>query len=1090
MKNKILKTMLGIVFIGVFVLTGCFNTFTPKLSDSQEYGTLIIGQTSARSLNVNSIKAAKVTITGNGISTTISKTTTDITNGVGTVTFTQIPVGKNRIITVQAYSDTAASQVINDAILKAVVDINAGVNTIQEINWLTSRKGYVYDALFKADVNISNLTSSEMGAINAAIPDCDATSINLSLFVSDFKSSNLRVPSTYIIGSDPSSALKRLTVSEATDSTESAPKFIATAYFSDGTDQDVSASATWESTNTTVATVSNGNVTLKTAGTSVIKATYTVESITKTGAEQTLTVIASGGTIDKIYFKPSSNWQEANARFAVWVWKTGADGEWKDLVKEGEYYVCDNPNGADNVIFVRMNPGTTENDWGDNIWNQTGDISIPAGKDTFVLNAGEWDNATGTWQGELTGSYSGGTLKASIEAGQTNDPMEPGVLLSPASASLNLTGALTISYVENNATVSQASVSISGAVSKSYTLSDFTNKTLNIPVSSLNLSADQTIHVSVSITNSEGTTTASASYTITDSVEDPFTWDNANVYFVLTDRFANGDPSNDHSYGRQNGLSGDENVATFHGGDIKGLTQNIDYFKKLGINAIWITAPYEQVHGWVSGKDKKFPHYAFHGYYTLDWTYMDRNMGTIDEFRTFVQTFHAEGIRVVLDVVINHVGYNNVADMVEYNHGYTPHQKDWLEKVDGKWDANDGVNWDHSVWESWWGPWIRSFAYEGGGEYGGSCGGLPDIRSELSSSVGIAPVLLTKWGQESGAAFDAYKLPAIANVDWYGKSGDWRTDKNVPPVDYQIVWLSAWVREFGIDGFRCDTAKHVEPQYWGRLKDACEAALVAWRNDPSKVDTSGAKNWTQGFWMTGECFGWTSIDATGGDYYGTGKFDSMINFTFNGGNNWDGNYRTNYPKPSNWGNYLSINSKADSDGNGNRDNVLTYISSHDTALTRVGDQKAVGTGLILLPGGIQIYYGDESYREKAYTGCGDGDMMTRGDMNLDAAKTSDLTKHWGKLGNFRKYNPAVGAGTGSAYKRSYSGPAGENKVAIGISGSNVDVQGLFSNGTKVYNWYDGTNATVSNGSVSFSGGSETQPILVSEKNPADYGLSF
>ena len=99
--------------------------------------------------------------------------------------------------------------------------------------------------------------------------------------------------------------------------------------------------------------------------------------------------------------------------------------------------------------------------------------------------------------------------------------------------------------------------------------------------------------------------------------------------------------------------------------------------------------------------------------------------------------------------------------------------------------------------------------------------------------------------------------------------------------------------------------------------------------------------------MTGECFGWTSIDATGGDYYGTGKFDSMINFTFNGGNNWDGNYRTNYPKPSNWGNYLSINSKADSDGNGNRDNVLTYISSHDTALTRVGDQKAVGTGLIL-----------------------------------------------------------------------------------------------------------------------------------------------
>ena len=85
----------------------------------------------------------------------------------------------------------------------------------------------------------------------------------------------------------------------------------------------------------------------------------------------------------------------------------------------------------------------------------------------------------------------------------------------------------------------------------------------------------------------------------------------------------------------------------------------------------------------------------------------------------------------------------------------------------------------------------------------------------------------------------------------------------------------------------------------------------------------------------------------------------------------------------------------------------------------------------------------------------------------------------------------VGAGTGSATKRSYSGSAGESKVAIGISGTSVDVSGLFSDGTTVYNWYDGKSATVSGGKVtSFAGGTTSQPILVSDKNPADYGVTF
>lgn len=679
------------------------------------------------------------------------------------------------------------------------------------------------------------------------------------------------------------------------------------------------------------------------------------------------------------------------------------------------------------------------------------------------------------------------------------EPVAPTVSIKPKSGKeVGPADAISVTfgygYDEENFS---ASVTVAGTTYRWGT--DFTGKTFTKSVKSLGLTSSGSISVSASCSNSAGNASDSASLTYNpDKAEDPFTWDNANVYFVLTDRFNNGDSTNDHGYGRSNNESNSNvpDIATFHGGDIAGLTAKLDYFDKLGVNAIWITAPYEQIHGWVGGKNKEFPHYAYHGYYTLDWTSMDANMGTVEEFRTFVNACHSKGIRVVMDIVMNHVGYNNLADMITYNFGETSiTDATWISTTDGLWDANvnaDGseISWTTDAWENWWGPWIRSFAYESGSEYGGSCGGLPDVKHEIKTSVGMAPVMTTKWGKDTSSYKSAYYNPSVENADWNGYSGDYRTDRDLDPGTYQVIWLSAWVRELGIDGFRCDTAKHVEPERWGQLKVACQAALEAWREDSSKSKTyngkdTGAADWDESFWMTGECFGWTST-AGAGEYYTTGKFDSMINFSFNASAG--SGTSSSYPSESTWSSYLSINND-DSDGNGNRNNVLTYISSHDTKLCRASNQTEVGTMLQLTPGGVQIYYGDETSRPLAYTSCCDTDMQTRGDFNWDAAEGACAT-HWGKVGNFRKYNPAVGAGTGTAYKRSYSGSAGENKVAIGISGTDVDVSGLFDDGTKVYNWYDGTSATVSGGSVSFAGGTTTQPILVSEKNPEDYGLTF
>ena len=1081
--------------LGIALLfTGCSNLVEENTEQSSEYGTLIYGK-DIRAVNVDSVKTAKVFVTGNGITSPLTSEATKVEKGRGSVTIEKIPVGKNRIVTVQGYSDPNATAEVVDAVLRAVIDINPGVNTLPLIDWDVSRKGYVYNGLFENGVNISTLSSVEMAAVDAATPSCDATNINLPLFVEDFKKGydKLQASSAYILSVEKT--LKRLTVEKAASSTESAPAFTATAYYSDGTNEDVTSSATWNSTETTVATVSGGKVILVAAGKTVISATHTFGGVTKTGAKQTVTVTSQGAGV-VVYIL--STYDEAAGGANIYGWKKSDEpyGVWPGtkMTKTDDgnayYYIVNDTSEVDGFIINSVSNK-----------KQTLDLTMPETDGHWLYY---YDASSSKWtKKEYEGtrvSLPGGSLSAAINSEAVTDPVPPTVTITPAGGNISLSGSIKVTFTDGNDTISFASVEINGtSYDMGTTAGTFTKSLKDLGITTDNVP----INVSASVTNGQGTTTVSAAYTsryVDPSKVDVFTWDNVNAYFVLTDRFYNGDTTNDHSYYRKNGLSGDENVATFHGGDIAGLTQKLDYFDKLGVNAIWITAPYEQAHGWVGGKNGAFPHYAFHGYYTLDWTSMDQNMGTVEDLRTFVNACHSKGIRVIMDVVMNHVGYNNTQDMVTFNHGYTEHTENgWLEKTTNpksgqvEWYANDTVKWENSYWDStWFGPWIRSFGYASGSEYGGSCGGLPDVKTELTSSVGMAPVLVKKWNDVDSDDYKAkYYNPSVANADWNGYSGDYRTDKNIAPADYQVVWLSAWVRELGIDGFRCDTAKHVEPFRWGQLKVACEAALEAWRNDSSKDKTyngadTGAEDWDESFWMTGECFGWTST-AGQGDYYTTGKFDSMINFSFNGAAG--SGTSSSYPSSNTWESYLNINKNSDSDENGNRNNVLTYVSSHDTRLCRASNQSEVGTMLTLLPGGVQIYYGDETSRPLAYTGCGDTDMMTRGDFNW-ADATGETAKHWGKVGTFRKFNPAVGAGTGSATKRTYSGPAGESKVAIGISGSSVDVKDLFTDGTTVYNWYDGASATVSGGKVDFTGGTTSQPILVSDRNPADYGVTF
>jgi alpha-amylase len=549
--------------------------------------------------------------------------------------------------------------------------------------------------------------------------------------------------------------------------------------------------------------------------------------------------------------------------------------------------------------------------------------------------------------------------------------------------------------------------------------------------------------------------------------DDGFTWDNASVYFLLTDRFKNGNTSNDHSYGRAtdangNPLSGwDTAPGTFHGGDFAGITQEIEagYFDDLGVNALWISAPYEQIHGYVDS-GTGFAHYSYHGYYVLDYTETDANFGTKEEFQTLVDTAHEHGIRIVMDVVMNHAGYNTIADMEEYGFGTLKSGAlDYKYRLTNVSGMHDYIDYTASSWSKWWGgDWIRSglpgYTQGGNDDYTSSLSGLPDFKTESTNSVSIPELLKTKWTKEG---------------TYNQKIAKYGTSNTVS--GYITTWLSEWVETYGVDGFRCDTAKHVELASWNKLKTACVSALNTWRqNNPDKA---GA-DWQEDFWMTGECWGHGLGESA---YYTSGGFDSMINFSFSGsGVPAVGSINSTYSQ------YASeINTKEGF-------NALTYISSHDSNLYR-GDLIYQGSAFQLMPGAIQIYYGDETNRGfvsgLSFDGNGGSGHSLRSDMNWDSID-QNLLAHWQKVGQFRNKHVAVGAGshqqitaynssTGYTFSRSYDdGDVVDNIIAtIGAPANtniSVDVSSVWSDGVTVTNYYDGTTAVVTNGKATFNSG--------------------
>ena len=607
----------------------------------------------------------------------------------------------------------------------------------------------------------------------------------------------------------------------------------------------------------------------------------------------------------------------------------------------------------------------------------------------------------------------------------------------------------------------------------------------------------------------------------TNNQETKFSWDNASVYFVITDRFYNSDPGREMAYGREKGNPKDiEDIGKFYGGNIAGLTEKLGYLYDLGINVIWISAPYEQIHGWCVGSNGAFKHYPYHGYYVLDYTNMDANIGTKEEFKAFVDEAHKRGIRVVMDVVMSHAGYNTIEDAkhlfpgVLIENSKEKKSKEDLENSQPKEDLNlpqltenlenlqpkfyhSYIDYDSKEWSTWWtGKWVKARL---GGDYTEDEDSptnqfLPQFITDSLDIVKIPPFLKKKHEKEMESFYPSenYNIVKLQDISSFTVQ------------DYLTYWLSKWVEEFGIDGFRCDSAKNVSTATWKKLKDKCSLAYKVWCEENKATSNIAKENLP--FWMTGEHF---DHDVTKDSYYTAGGFDSMINFDF----------RPKVKAAVNYGSASYMNSTyeeyAKKINNDPNFNVLSYISSHDTYSINkdrsgifysvieknVEKQKLAGTLLAMCPGAIQIFYGDEAGRIDSNASCGtDHDQKTRSQMpwllgdkchiaNLGYTFNEKIHAHWSKVLNFRKRHIAIGAGKHERIDFGYnsdlygfSRTKDNDKIIVVIADfpKEVELNVLSLNAKKLRDYYSGEEVDVIDGKAKFEIKKENNNTLLIE----------
>ncbi|MFN8098021.1 MAG: pullulanase-type alpha-1,6-glucosidase [Dermatophilaceae bacterium] len=479
-------------------------------------------------------------------------------------------------------------------------------------------------------------------------------------------------------------------------------------------------------------------------------------------------------------------------------------------------------------------------------------------------------------------------------------------------------------------------------------------------------------------------------------------------YFVMTDRFANGDTTNDRG-----GLTGDRLATGFdpsdkgfyHGGDLAGLMGKLDYIKGLGTTAIWLTPSFQNRPVQGTGSEASA---GYHGYWITDFTRIDPHLGTNAQMKRLISAAHAKGMKVFFDIITNHTA--DILDNAE-------HSYDYRSKADYPYKDASGAPFDDR-------------AYAGGDTFPAmnpatSFPYTPAFRTEADRTAKV-PAWLNDPTMYHNRGNSSFSGENSEYGDFFGLD-DLFTERPEVVKGMGAIYKT-WV-DLGIDGFRIDTVKHVNLQFWQRFA-------------PDVLAHAAAIGKTK-FFMFGEVY-----DAAAkfmSQYSTTGKLPATLDFGFQtNAVDFAGGRETTALRDF----FATDDYYTDTDSNVYEN--PTFLGNHDMGRVAMmlsgkgfsgGDLLArvrLANSLIFLTRGQPVvYYGDE----QGFIGSG-GDKDARedlfatqvaqyaGEANLTGpsgardryATTAPLYLQIRKLESLRRTNPALA--DGAQIHRYASGAAG------------------------------------------------------------------
>ncbi|WP_173263350.1 pullulanase-type alpha-1,6-glucosidase [Streptomyces pacificus] len=422
-------------------------------------------------------------------------------------------------------------------------------------------------------------------------------------------------------------------------------------------------------------------------------------------------------------------------------------------------------------------------------------------------------------------------------------------------------------------------------------------------------------------------------------------------YFVLPDRFANGDRRNDRG-----GLTGSRlstgydptDKGFYQGGDLKGLTKRLDYIKGLGTTAIWLAPIFKNRPVQGSGKDASA---GYHGYWITDFTRVDPHFGSDRDLETLIDKAHAKGMKVFFDVITNHTA--DTVDYAEQAYGYRPKGAyPYLDQDGRPFDDREGVP--------------RGAVDAGSFPY-------TPVRGE--GAVRKVPAWLNDPTMYHNRGDSTWVGESAEYGDFAGLDDLWTERPEV--VEGMKRIYEKWVRDFRIDGFRIDTVKHVDLDFWTQWATA--------------LDAYAAERGREDFFMFGEVY--SADPAVTSPYVTRGRLDSTLDFPFQAAAR---AYASQGADAGRLGDVFADDYRYTTD-KANAYEQVTFLGNHD--MGRIGTflkQDNPGAGeaellkrarlanelMFLSRGNPVVYYGDE----QGFTGAG-GDKDAR--QTLFASKTAD-----------------------------------------------------------------------------------------------------